>query len=272
LLEIAVFSVRRLVAIHGIDAIQPNQASVPPGVLQPSDLWRGLKLIVSQSYLRWIATYTFLYGLIGTFLYYQQGKLVDLTIHDRDLRTQYFGKIEFSVQLGTVLIQLLLTARLIRWFGITFALISQPAIAVLGWIALSLAMLYGPWLGKHGFTVGQLAPELAVLAGVQILLRISNFATAQPAREALYTVVEREVKYKSKSFVDTFVYRLGDCLGAWAFMGIQALVASLTAIAFLTIPIAGVWVFVGRTLGRKQRELTDGAQARTGPVTAGAIN
>jgi len=272
LLEIAVFSVRRLVAIHRIDAIQPNQASVPPGALKASDLWRGLKLIVSQSYLRWIATYTFLYGLIGTFLYYQQGKLVDLTIHDRDLRTQYFGKIEFSVQLGTVLIQLLLTARLIRWFGITFALISQPAIAVLGWIALSLAMLYGPWLGKHGFTVGQLAPELAVLAGVQILLRISNFATAQPAREALYTVVEREVKYKSKSFVDTFVYRLGDCLGAWAFMGIQALVASLTAIAFLTIPIAGLWVFVGRTLGRKQRELTDGAQAQTGPVTAGAIN
>jgi AAA family ATP:ADP antiporter len=95
---------------------------------------------------------------------------------------------------------------------------------------------------------------------VQILLRISNFATAQPAREALYTVVEREVKYKSKSFVDTFIYRLGDCLGAWAFMGIQAIGASLTAIAVLTIPVAGVWVFVGRTLGRKQREFTDRAR------------
>jgi len=263
LLEIAVFSVRRLVAIHRIDATPANQVNVPPGVEQPSDIWRGLKLIISQSYLRWIASYTFLYGLIGTFLYYQQGKLVDLTIHDHDLRTQYFGKIEFSVQLGTVLIQFFLTARLIRWFGITFALISQPAIAVFGWIALSLAMLYGSWLGAHGFTVGHLVPELAVLAGVQILLRISNFATAQPAREALYTVVEREVKYKSKSFIDTFIYRLGDCLGAWAFMGIQTLVASLTMIAFLTVPIAGVWVFVGRTLGRKQRELTDGA--RTNP-------
>jgi len=167
----------------------------------------------------------------------------------------------FWVQLGTVFIQFLLTARLIRWFGITFALISQPAIAVLGWIALSLAMIYGTWLGVHGFTVGQLAPELAVLAGVQILLRISNFATAQPAREALYTVVEREVKYKSKSFIDTFIYRLGDCLGAWAFMGIQVVGATLTAIAVLTIPIAGVWVFVGRTLGRKQREITEEARA-----------
>ena len=141
---------RRLVAIHRIDAIQPNQASVPPGALKASDLWRGLKLIVSQSYLRWIATYTFLYGLIGTFLYYQQGKLVDLTIHDRDLRTQYFGKIEFSVQLGTVLIQLLLTARLIRWFGITFALISQPAIAVLGWLHFRSQCSIGRGLGSTG--------------------------------------------------------------------------------------------------------------------------
>jgi len=261
LLEVAVFSVRRLVVIHRIDAAPPGRDATPAAALSTSDMWRGLKLIINQSYLRWIASYTFMYGLVGTFLYYQQGKLVDLTIHDRDLRTQYFANIEFWVQLGTVLIQFFLTARLIRWFGITFALISQPAIAVFGWIVLSLAMVYGTWLGTHGFTLGQLAPELAVLAGVQILLRISNFATAQPAREALYTVVEREVKYKSKSFIDTFVYRLGDCLGAWAFMGIQVVGATLTAIAVLTIPIATVWVFVGRSLGRKQRELTDGAKS-----------
>jgi AAA family ATP:ADP antiporter len=266
LLEVAVFSVRHLVVIHRIDVTPPGRNAVPAAAISTSDMWRGLKLIISQSYLRWIASYTFLYGLIGTFLYYQQGKLVDLTILDRDVRTEYFANIEFWVQLGTVLIQLLLTARLIRWFGITFALISQPAIAVLGWVALSLAMVYGPWLGTRGFTVGHLAPELAVLAGVQILLRISNFATAQPAREALYTVVEREVKYKSKSFIDTFIYRLGDCLGAWAFMGIQAVGATLTAIAVLTIPIAGVWVFVGRSLGRKQRELTDGSRASASNV------
>jgi AAA family ATP:ADP antiporter len=74
------------------------------------------------------------------------------------------------------------------------------------------------------------------------------------------------VKYKSKSFVDTFIYRLGDCLGAWAFMGFQIAGAGLTAVAVLTIPIAGVWVFVGRVLGRKQRELTEGARSGAGDV------
>ena len=50
-------------------------------------------------------------------------------------------------------------------------------------------------------------------------------------------------------------------------MGIQAVGASLTAIAVLTIPIAGVWVFVGRTLGRKQREFTaDRARASASNV------
>jgi hypothetical protein len=49
-------------------------------------------------------------------------------------------------------------------------------------------------------------------------------------------------------------------------MGIQAIGASLTAIAVLTIPIAGVWVFVGRTLGRKQREFTDEGRASANNV------
>ena len=110
----------------------------------------------------------------------------------------------------------------------------------------------------QGLTIAGLVPELAVLALVQILLRISNFATAQPAREALYTVVEREVKYKSKSFIDTFVYRLGDSLGAWAFLGILKLQVVLAGIALLTVPLAGLWVFVGRALGIRQRRLTSG--------------
>jgi len=108
----------------------------------------------------------------------------------------------------------------------------------------------------QGVTIAGLVPELAVLALVQIVLRISNFATAQPAREALYTVVEREVKYKSKSFIDTFVYRLGDSLGAWAFLGILKLQVALAGIALLTVPLAGLWIFVGRALGIRQRRLT----------------
>lgn len=258
LLEVAVFAVARLVAMHHID--EPAPGSDGTAEVPSTDVWRGLKLVLQRPYLRWIAGYIFLYGLIGTFLYFQQGKLVEATMPGRDERTAYFAAIEFWVQLGTIGVQLFLTARLIRWFGTTFALVSQPAVALAGVVALAFALYEAPTWAAQGVRVAGLVPELAVLALVQILLRISNFATAQPAREALYTVVEREVKYKSKSFIDTFVYRLGDSLGAWAFLGILKLQVALAGIALLTAPLAGLWVVVGRTLGRtmgrRQRELT----------------
>src|SRR5258708_12833871 len=60
LLEIAFFSVRRLVVIHRIDAIRSNQTSVPSGALHTSDLWLRLNLIALPSHLRWFPPYTFL--------------------------------------------------------------------------------------------------------------------------------------------------------------------------------------------------------------------
>jgi AAA family ATP:ADP antiporter len=254
-LELAVLAVRRLVLIHRIDEVPAGQPE-DRRETAPGDLWRGLRLIASTPYLRWIASYIFLYGLIGTFLYFQQGKLVEATMPGRDERTAYFAAIEFWVQLGTIGVQLFLTARLLRWFGTTFALVSQPAVALLGTLVLAIALYQSAGWAAHDITIAGLVPELAILALVQIVLRISNFATAQPAREALYTVVEREVKYKSKSFIDTFVYRLGDSLGAWAFLGILKLQVALAGIALLTVPLAGLWIFVGRALGIRQRRLT----------------
>jgi AAA family ATP:ADP antiporter len=265
MLELAVLCVARLVAIHRIDE-RTTESAVEANT---PDVWRGLKLIARMPYLRWIAAYIFLYGLIGTFLYYQQGELVKATIPNKDERTQYFAEIEFWAQAITVALQFLMTAHLIRWFGITFALISQPVIAVLGCIAVWLAMLNGSKLAEAGISIGGLVPELSVVGCVMVLLRVSNFATAQPAREALYTVVEREVKYKSKSFIDTFVYRLGDAIGAWAFAGFQALGATLTTIALIAVPISGVWVFVGRSLGRRQREMTHAPADRAAIVAEG---
>ena len=239
-----------LIRVHAIDA--PGTATDRP----ERDTWRGLRLVTQEPYLRSVAAYVFLHGLVGTYLYMQQGQLVSAGIELRDDRTALFAFIDKSSNVLTLFVQVFLTSSLIRWFGVTFALVSQPVIAFCGWILLAAAMFESARLASAGFTPGGLAPELAVLVGLQILLRASNFATVRPAREALFTVVEREVKYKSKSFIDTFVYRLGDGVGAWSFLGLRALFASLPAIAVAVVPVAAVWVGVGTVLGRRQRELS----------------
>lgn len=249
-LAVALVCVLALIRAHHIDGrARPSEPT-------PQDAWRGLRLVAREPYLRSVASYVFLHGLVGTFLYMQQGQLVAASIPSLDERTELFALIDWSSNGLTLFLQLFFTSRLIRRFGVTFALVSQPVIAFCGWIVLAAALFWSTRLAGAGLAPGDLAPELLVLVGLQVLLRASNFATVRPAREALFTVVEREVKYKSKSFIDTFVYRLGDGIGAWSFVGLRALQASLPAIAVAVVPVAALWVGVGAVLGRRQRALS----------------
>jgi AAA family ATP:ADP antiporter len=67
-----------------------------------------------------------------------------------------------------------------------------------------------------GFGVLAFAPSLGTIAVFQVVRRAGDYAIARPTREVLFTVVPREDRYKTKGFIDTFVYRLGDQVGAWS--------------------------------------------------------
>jgi len=82
--------------------------------------------------------------------------------------------------------------------------------------------------------------------------RLGRSLGLRPTREVLFTVVPREDRYKAKSLIDTFVYRLGDQLGAWGVAGLRALGAGASELALVAIPIALVWLGNALWLGRRQ--------------------
>src|SRR6188768_78249 len=118
----ALLCVFALIRKHGIH-VAPEER--PRG--ERGGVWRGLRLVWSQPYLRSVAAYVFLHGLIGTYLYMQQGQLVSATVAEMDQRTELFAFMDAWSNGLTLLVQLFLTSRLIRRFGITFALVTQPA-------------------------------------------------------------------------------------------------------------------------------------------------
>jgi AAA family ATP:ADP antiporter len=77
----------------------------------------------------------------------------------------------------------------------------------------------------------------------------------------LYTVLPRNAKYKAKNFIDTFVYRAGDQVGAWSYAGLGALGLSAAAISLVAVPLAAVWLGIGLWLGRRQRALADSSES-----------
>jgi AAA family ATP:ADP antiporter len=104
-----------------------------------------------------------------------------------------------------------------------------------------------------------------MVMGFQAVRRATHFAVDRPTREVLYTVLGPDAKYKSKSFIDTFVYRGGDLAGAWgtALFTRVALTASVVA-----IPVSVVWLGSAWVLGRMQRRVGGRQPSEAEPARA----
>ena len=96
----------------------------------------------------------------------------------------------------------------------------------------------------------------------------SDYAIARPTREVLFTVVPREDRYKTKSFIDTVVYRTGDQVGAWSVALLRSTGLGTAGTALVAIPIAALWLFNALWLGRRQELLAAAQELEPQPPPA----
>jgi ATP:ADP antiporter, AAA family len=232
MLEIAAQCVRRFPAEF---RAHDDQSEQPIG----GRFWEGATHIARSPYLLGLAAFLIIYTITNTWAYFQQSDLTGHQLQDRAARTSFLANIDIAVNTITVLIQVFLTGRLMKWFGVGITLVLMPLLSAVGFAAI-------------GF-----APILTVLATFQIVRRATGFALLRPAREVLFTVLRREDKYKAKSLIDTFGYRLGDITGAWSYPLMQWLGLGLVGISWVAVPFGAIWCVLSIWLGRKQRQLAD---------------
>ena len=80
----------------------------------------------------------------------------DLTGHqlqDRAARTSFLANIDIAVNTITVLIQVFLTARLMKWFGVGVTLVLMPLLSAIGFAAIGVAP-FSPSLRRFRFCDG----------------------------------------------------------------------------------------------------------------------
>jgi AAA family ATP:ADP antiporter len=234
LLELAVFGFLRLTRAASVTeaAERTIQQEAPVG----GGAWSGVAQVLRSPYLLGICLYMLLFTTLSTFLYFQQASIVEAAIEERTVRAALLAQIDLAVNLIALFVQTALTGRIVRWLGIPLTMAVVPALTV------------------TGFAVLATAPVLGVLMVFQVLRRAGEYALARPTREILFTTVTRAEKYKAKSFIDTFVYRTGDQIGAWSYAGLAAAGLGVTGVAWLAVPVAMVWALNGWALGRAQEK------------------
>lgn len=206
-------------------ALRREQAQgVPAGQAMGGSMFAGLRLVWRRPLLRALALLMFFGVGVGTMLYNEQAAIARAAFDTAEERTAYYAMIDGAINTLTILVQLLLTRLLLQRYGIA-PLLLLPALA----IALGFALLSA-------------SPLPMLVALVQIVTRASEFSLAKPARETLYTRVDREERYKAKAVIDTVVYRGGDLTFVWAHKALSAMGSSM-------VFVAGLGVALGMALG-----------------------
>jgi ATP:ADP antiporter, AAA family len=235
LIELSVLAVRRLARIserlREVGGVSSNEQIIGGSVVA------GIRNAVQSPYMLAISAHMLLFTILSTVLYFQQAEIVDRTFADRAARTVFFARVDLLTNALAFVLQLFAFGQLVKIIGVT----------------LTLAVV--PVLSAGGFALLGVYPTVAVVVVFQAVRRATNFALARPTREVLFIVLPREDRYKTKNFIDTFVYRLGDQIGAWSLAALGAAGFGLIGMAWLSVPISIVWLVNGLWLGHRQEKL-----------------
>jgi AAA family ATP:ADP antiporter len=203
--------------------------------------WDGFLAVVRSPYLLGISAFVLIMTVMATFIYFTRLQMVAAMTEVVDQQTGLFAQVDFWTQFATFALQLFITGHIMKRLGVAVGLVLLPVTVSLGFLGLALT--------------GSFAALILLEAAFKAMQR----GITRPARETLFTVTDREDRYKAKAVIDTFVYRTGDVAGAWTegFLGkLGGGVLSLTAVV---IPAALVWAGLSVWLGREQ-----GTRASTG--------
>src|SRR6266487_6766386 len=154
MLEIAAQSVRFFPA----DFARQDRHDVSAEKAIGGSVWSGITHIFRSPYLFGLFVFILLYTITSTWAYFQQSDLTRFQIHDRAVRTAFLASLDLSVNSLTLLGQIFLTGRLLKWLGVGATLVLMPALSMIGFITI-------------GFV-----PLLSFLAFFQILRRAATFA------------------------------------------------------------------------------------------------
>ncbi len=201
-----------------------------PAEQGPRNLRESIGLVFSSTYLRAIAALIVVSSFVTEVIDWQFKSVAKEFIPVKDHLAAFFGDFTFYAGILTLVVQLLVTSRLLRRFGIGVALFTLPVALV----AASGCMLLTGTLFSA------------------ILLRgtdwVSRHSIDKSSVELLYLPLPSRVKFQVKWFIDTVMWRMGTGLGGVTvllfvtYLGLSARQMSWVGLVLVGGWLAAAWV------------------------------
>lgn len=185
--------------------------------------------------IRNIASYVWIWTALMTIQWITAISIVEEWSQNSEQRIRFFAIVEQVISPLTLIVQLFFTNIIIKRFGIR-----------------NIMFLYGI-LFFFAYLAYGLAPSIISVGVVTVLLRIFEYGINKPTRETIFSTFEKNDRYKSTVFIDTFVSRFGDLSGS-GFIALGKLTTIATnSFPLIAIPIAGYLSFLGIKISKKTK-------------------
>ena len=227
--------------LHGYEAAYKFEKDRSKAGKAKEGMFAGLKMLVRCPYVAGIFSMIFFYEIFNQVLNFQRLGIAQSSFADISGVTGYLFQQIFWTHLISFFISLFGTSALLRWLGERRCLLLIP----LG-TGLLIAILMLSW-----------SPQAAIIAYVGI--RCINYAFSYPVRESLYIPTVKEMKFKSKSWIDASGKKVakftGQTFNVFAqtfcknfFLGVHAIFFSV---------MLGLWLVAAFLLGKRFQKAVD---------------
>jgi ATP:ADP antiporter, AAA family len=223
-------------SLHGYEAAYRSDQQQEQSKKKVS-MFEGLRLMLMEPYVLGIFGLVFSYEIINIIFDYQMHVLMSLESHNRvyDMSLfmlAYTGTFQFV----SLLFALFGTSALLKRIGVKASLLIMPIVTVL--LAI-VPLLY---------------PTLSMFFVVMVILRGINYGFNHPLREILFIPTTKDIKFKSKAWIESFGRTLSKTMGS-SFNYITTLISApymcLVAASTISCGVSAVWAIVALLVGKK---------------------
>jgi AAA family ATP:ADP antiporter len=203
----------------------------------------GFSLIFASRYIVLIAGLFILLNTVNTLGGYLLDRLVvaqsRLEANGRDYILGFYGSYYFWANIATIVLQILITPRLVKRFGLAGVLFVLPFVA----------------LGAYAFIA--VGATIAIVRWAKTAENSTDYSIMNTARQLLWLPTSREEKYKAKQAADTFFVRLGDVFqGVIVYAGTTWLALGIRSFAALNLVFVVAWIAIAVVILRLNRKLS----------------
>jgi len=162
-------------------------------------------------------------------------RIAAITDERRAVIQAFYSQFYFWANMVSLVIQAFVVSRLVAWLGVRRALFVMPIVA----------------LGAYGVIAA--VGGIAVIRAAKIGENSTEYSVENTVRQLLFLPTARDVKYKAKAAIDTFVVRGADTLSALFVFGATAIGLRGHGLAVINIGLIAVWIVVAIGVVRNYR-------------------